>query len=705
MPAHDLNVALETHFGFSQFREGQQEAIQHVLEGGNVLVVMPTGSGKSLCYQLPAMLLPGVTLVISPLISLMKDQVDSLRQKGIPATFINSSIPRPEMLDRLRGMENGTYKLVYIAPERFRDAGFIRASKQAGVSLIAVDEAHCISQWGHDFRPDYMRIRNSLSHWPDAAVMAMTATATTKVRADILDQLASDDRAEFESLVYGFRRDNLHIQITRSSTHAHKYDRLIEVAKKYESGIVYCSTRAHVESVHTQLASEYIEASMYHAGLRDEERASVQEHFMSGKMPIVIATNAFGMGIDREDVRFVVHWDIPGSLEAYYQEIGRAGRDGKPSHCELLYNYADVKTQEFFLEGSNPKRETLIEVWKLLKKTCAEEPQARSVEEWAMEVASSKNGMAVGTCLYMLERAGLINREIGAQRRVYTYSLNPKGDEASLSEQIDILRDKRARDEKKLDDLLRFVGSMKCRHADILEYFGEVASSPTCKMCSNCVRDTSGFREPSEAEWIEVQKILSCVARVNGRFGRGRICQILLGSASQQITNFGLNKLSTYGLMRNRSEAYIKQILEQLILDGCVEISRGEYPVLSLTRRGRQVVQRKADLVMEWPGEAASRKTSGSGSKSGGSKAEIEARGLENPDLYQMLVDWRREEAKERKIPAFQIFSNRALRAIAAAAPTSEIDLQGVWGVGPQKIGQYASAVLDIVDEWTEKHA
>ena len=360
---HDAREALQKHFGFRAFLDGQEEVIGGVLAGRDALVVMPTGGGKSLCYQLPAMVMDGVTIVISPLIALMKDQVDALQARGIPATLINSTLTPGEQKERIAGLRDGEFKLVYVAPERFSSGLFLDALGRAEIAFFAVDEAHCLSQWGHDFRPDYLRIGHALEKLGSPQVLALTATATPEVRADILQHLRLRDPL---LAVRGFSRPNLALHITHCEKSRAKYERLKDVIRQWKTGIIYCATRKKVEQVSAELADWRVKATVYHGGLDDGEREQAQNRFLQRGADIAVATNAFGMGIDRSDVRFVVHFDVPGSIEAYYQEAGRAGRDGEPSHCELLFNFADTKTQEFFIEGGNPSFETIRDIYQAL---------------------------------------------------------------------------------------------------------------------------------------------------------------------------------------------------------------------------------------------------------------------------------------------------------------------------------------------------
>ena len=416
MSPHPLNASMKDErfrvlnekFHFSGFRKWQEEIIDTLLTRRDVVVVMPTGSGKSLCYQLPALLLDGVTLVISPLIALMKDQVDGLVQNQIPATFINSVLTPSEQGQRLREIQQGRYKLVYIAPERFRNPGFMEGIQSCRVSLFAVDEAHCVSEWGHDFRPDYLRLKGVVERLSLPPVAALTATATPDVRRDIITQLGLRQPVTF---VAGFDRPNLRFQVKKVEGEADKIDAILGLLKKKaEKGIIYAATRKNVETLALALRSNGYNAGGYHAGMEMESRKFVQDRFMEGTLPVVVATNAFGMGIDKADLRFVVHYDIPGSLEAYYQEVGRAGRDGKPATCLLLFNYGDTFTQEFFIDGSYPPRDMIERTYEVLCDIGTDEIEMTQ-KALAERLGSTKsNEMAVSSCLKILEKAGCIER-------------------------------------------------------------------------------------------------------------------------------------------------------------------------------------------------------------------------------------------------------------------------------------------------------
>jgi ATP-dependent DNA helicase RecQ len=406
-------AALHEHFGFTDFRAGQREVIEAILAGHDTVVVMPTGGGKSLCYQLPALLKDGATVVVSPLIALMKDQVDALRARALPATFINSSIDFEEQKARIAGVRRGEFKLVYVAPERFRSNFFVEALRSTNVSLFAVDEAHCVSTWGHDFRPDYLRLKSAIAEIGRPQVAALTATATPYVRADIIEQLGL---VEPRAFVSGFDRPNLSINVVHTQKEREKIAHVRRLAETSGgSGIIYSSTRKSVEQVAARLREARLSVVAYHAGMEDAERVRAQEEFMAGAKQMIVATNAFGMGIDKPDIRFVAHYHLPGSIEAYYQEIGRAGRDGLPASCMLLFNYADKRTQDYFIEGSYPPPEVIAKVYEALVGTG--QPRIELSTREIAARAAVRNEMAVQSALIILEKAGHIERGAASENR------------------------------------------------------------------------------------------------------------------------------------------------------------------------------------------------------------------------------------------------------------------------------------------------
>jgi ATP-dependent DNA helicase RecQ len=476
--------ALQQHFGYPAFRKGQEAVVRSVLSGRPTIAILPTGGGKSLCYQLPALLLEGTTVVVSPLVALMKDQVDALRARGIAATFINSSLPDSERQERQAAVRRGEYRLVYVAPERFKSPSFLSAMAGLKVPLLAVDEAHCISAWGHDFRPEYQQLARAREQLRAERVLALTATATPEVRRDIADALELRDPKVF---VAGFDRPNLFIEVLRVSGDKDKLGRLLAVARSGGPGLVYAATRKNVEKVVAVLRAGGLDALGYHAGMADGERTSVQERFVRGEAPVIVATNAFGMGVDKADIRFVAHFDVPRSLEAYYQEIGRAGRDGLPSHALLLFNFADVMMQRRMIEAGRPSRDLVERAW-----DAARGLLKGSTEELAAACAVTASELS--GAVRLLESAGHLERGLGrdGQFFVATPSVSPD----DLAVDFELLELRVARERQMLDRLVRFADTRGCRRQNLLRYFGDADAPRGCEACESC----KGSRAPEAEE-------------------------------------------------------------------------------------------------------------------------------------------------------------------------------------------------------------
>ncbi|BDS08708.1 hypothetical protein NT6N_37480 [Oceaniferula spumae] len=698
MAAAGIKDALETlkkHFGFDGFLDAQEEVVDQILSGQDGLIVMPTGGGKSLCYQLPAMCLDGVTLVVSPLIALMKDQVDALQEKGIPATMINSTLSWDEQRQRIDQMKRGEFKLVYIAPERFRAAAFMDALKEVKISLFAVDEAHCLSQWGHDFRPEYMRLGKALDKIGRPQAIALTATATPVVRKDILEVLAL--REPFET-VSGFSRPNLSLSIVEVDKHKVKHARLREIVSQWKTGIVYCSTRKRVEEVGELLHSWGVKSIAYHGGMTPDERERTQNIFISRKADVAVATNAFGMGIDRSDVRFVLHYEVPGSIEAYYQEAGRAGRDGEAAYCELLFNYADTRTQEFFIEGANPGYKTICDVYQFLQNDSDANFEIQRTIDEIKDGADVKNGMAVGSALGILIRNGYLERfDIPGKRMKGTRLLQPNVLTSKLNIDQYALEEKERRDREKLDSMVHLCYGRQCRQQAILEYFGE-EDAQTCGTCDVCINAFGGeAREPaSDEELLIVRKALSGVARMSrkvggkweGIFGRGRIVQMLMGSKSQEIKRVRLDELSTHGILKPCGTAYLNELFRSLQNAGLVFTQRGEFPLLTLTPQGEKVMLGKSSCRLVWP-----EKHQVSAVKE--SDMIIEEFGFDG-QLYDRLRDLRQNLAQQERVPPYQIFPNKTLEYFTRLRPKTMDAGMRIKGVGEVKAAKY---LQDFIDE------
>ncbi len=679
-------AVLERHFGFRAFLDGQEAVIRSVLSGTDTLVVLPTGGGKSLCYQLPALLLEGQTVVVSPLIALMKDQVDALAARGIPAAFINSSLTDTEIEARLDRMARGEFRLVYVAPERFKSPRFMAALGPLSVALFAVDEAHCISQWGHDFRPDYLRLKQALAVLGQPTVLALTATATPEVRADIVAQLALGGHGRRPPAVFvtGFARPNLAFAVTRVRGAQDKLDRLTAAIRERRTGIVYCATRRNVERCARALRDRGLACVAYHGGLSDDQRTEAQARFMSRAVPVAVATNAFGMGIDRPDLRFVLHADVP----------------------ELLFNYADVRTQEFFIEGANPTRDLIAATHAALIRLGRPGPIRMSIAALADAVGTGFNDMGVATALYLLERAGFIRRGYEPGSRTYTTELvEPERPLDALDIDFQRLDAKRERDELKLKRMLEYAGSRTCRQYGILNYFGdaEAESLQRCGRCDRCRASAAGSaRLPADEEALIVQKALCAVGRLRGRFGRGRIAQVLVGSRAREVLDAGLDRLPTYGALSGESLDFVWNLLDALVAAGCIEIRGEDYPTASLTPSGLSVARGAAQVPIVWPERRVARPGPAASRRAGKPAAAPAGRALDPAAaaLFARLKAWRRRKAAAMGgVPAYVIYPDATLRALAEARPRRPADLLSVQGIGPAKVARYGRETLALLED------
>ena len=596
----DLQNILKTYFGYDEFRNGQDKLIESIIEGRDALGIMPTGGGKSICYQLPAIALDGITIVISPLISLMKDQVDSLNELGINAAFINSTLDNGEFLQILEGIRGNSYKIVYVAPERLNTDSFINLVKDISISLVAVDEAHCISQWGHDFRPSYLEIPrfiNSLKQRP--AVAAFTATATKEIIKEIKRLIGLRNPIEVTT---GFDRPNLYYQVLKVSNKSKFLIEYLNENFKTESGIVYCATRKSVESLVKILNDKGFSAVGYHGGMNSEERQNNQDEFILGNKRLIVATNAFGMGIDKPDVRFVIHYNMPKNMEAYYQEAGRAGRDGEKSDCILLYSASDIVKQKLMIQ----------------------------------------------------------NDDIDPKRQEMLY--------------------------KNLQYLVNYCNTNDCLRNQILNYFDEDSASDKCKNCSNCI-DSSEMMDIT----LEAQKILSCIYRVNQRYGANMVIQVLRGSKNKKVLEARLDNVSTYGIMKEYSDSAISEIIMTLVSSGYIHMTHDKYPVLKLTSKSADVLSGKTKLhhkkhLLQKKDE---KEKASKSIKGGNIDFDIE--------LFEKLKQYRYKIAQEKGLPPYVIFHDIALKEMATYLPVNKESFLEIKGVGEKKYENYGEGFIDII--------
>lgn len=595
-------------FGHPDFRGGQREVIDAVLGGDDALVVMPTGSGKSVCYQLPACLVDGVSIVVSPLIALMKDQVDQLSALGLPVTFINSSISRDEQLRRMNEISYGVHKIVYVAPERFKSPRFVEALRGVDIGLFAVDEAHCISQWGHDFRPDYRRLGDVRKELGSPRTIALTATATPTVQDDILEGLGLREAQVF---VRGFERPNLEFEVFQARGGEAKEDRIEALCRHHdgESVVVYCATRKQVKSVTGALRRRGLDAGIYHGGMPDAERAAAQDNWAAGELPILVATNAFGMGVDKSDVRAVIHYNVPSSLEAYYQEAGRAGRDGDPANCLLLFNYGDRGIHEFFMENSYPDAAAYRAVWKELR-ALGEGAQPFDRQRFANRVRGV-HPMGVDTILRSLRYGGYLEDGVRSGQSWIAVTQDVSASELDIDWEHAATR--RAIATSQLEDVVGYASAQGCRQNFIVEHFGGTPQrAEGCGTCDHCAgmaeyavdaleelaREVRTRDEPG----IVLKKLLAGLARARGRFGAHAVAQMLRGANTKKMRNTSLGNLSTFGILDDLKQDDIVHLLDVLARHGLA--AANQHGCLGLTDLGNLVMldeeQPPASLAREW---------------------------------------------------------------------------------------------------------
>jgi ATP-dependent DNA helicase RecQ len=585
-PETELHAALGKFFHYPAFRPGQLDALHHILARRDTLVVMPTGSGKSLIYQLAALVQPGTALVISPLVALMKDQVDSLTGRGISATFINSSLTFAEQDKRLNAMARGQYKIVLVAPERLRSGSFRGALKNADLNLLAIDEAHCVSQWGHDFRPDYLQLGNARREFRPPVTLALTATATTRVQDDICKSL---ELAQPERLVMGFNRPNLYLEVLNAPNVKTKLELTREfLAAQQGAGIIYVGTRRDAEEVadFVREACKLL-VGYYHAGLSNDARAETQDKFLAGDLPLVVATNAFGMGIDRPDVRFVLHYAVPGTLEAYYQEAGRAGRDGLPARATLIYSPRDTALQESFIANDSPREEDLRSVYSFVA-------GHSQISFGLLEQALGLREITARVALEQLESGGLLQREPFDEFNMMRVQAAPLNQRA-LQEIVTRTRERQNHKRRLLARMVSYAETNACRRRVILDYFGDhgTADAPLC--CDNDVarqeiRETRPNQRPAATETEHIAlTVLETVRAFQRKMGKGKLIDILRGSRAKDVQPFV--KSPSFGKLSGVRKSDLDTLLAQLQNDGFIKQVGGEYPTLTLTPRGENALE------------------------------------------------------------------------------------------------------------------
>ena len=614
VPDGDRRAATVLHrvFGFDSFRGRQEEIISHVIGGGDALVLMPTGGGKSLCYQIPALVRPGTGVVISPLIALMQDQVQALRQLGIRADFLNSTQDPGTRHVVEQQFKAGELDLLYLAPERLRAPGTLQLLDASRISVFAIDEAHCVSQWGHDFRPDYLELQVLHERWPDVPRIALTATATQATREEIAIRLKL---AGSKLFVSSFDRPNIQYRIVPKNEPKKQLLHFLRTEHPGDAGIVYCLSRDSTEKLAAFLTDNDIPALPYHAGLDSGVRADHQARFLREDGLVMVATIAFGMGIDKPDVRFVAHLDMPRSVEGYYQETGRAGRDGQPATAWLAYGLADVVQQRRMIDSSE---------------------------------------------------GNVAHRRLMASH---------------------------------LDAMLALCEATDCRRTQLLAYFSE--RTVACGNCDTCLSPPQTFDGT-----VPAQKLLSTIVRLNQelgqRYGAGQVIDILLGRKTQKVSEKAHHELKTFGIGTELSESQWRGVVRQLLAQGLLAV-QGEYQTLALTATSAEVLrgQRQVMFRQDAPTPKAARSSRGpaGGGAAGRAKlADVEL-SPEQESVFEELRAWRGATAKEQGVPAYVVFHDATLRAIAAAGPSSLPELVGISGVGESKLAKYGDGILEVLGQ------
>ncbi|MFR8148586.1 RecQ family ATP-dependent DNA helicase [Adlercreutzia equolifaciens] len=668
-------AVLASRFGYDAFRPGQEAVVSALLAGRDVLAVMPTGAGKSVCYQVPAVVIEGMALVVSPLVSLMADQVRAVQEAGIRGAYLNSTLTPGQQAEVLRRAAGGAYDLMYVAPERLADPRFAEFARTAPLSLVAVDEAHCVSQWGQDFRPSYLSIGDFIASLPvRPPVAALTATATDLVRRDIVRLLGLQDAA---CTVTGFDRPNLRFAVERREP-KQKLARLDEFIdeRRAESGIVYCAKRATVEEVCDHLRERGIAATRYHAGLSADERERNQRAFVNDEAPVMVATNAFGMGIDKSNVSYVAHFNMPGSVEAYYQEAGRAGRDGSPAECLLLWCDGDIATGRFFIEQESTHEGLTAE-------------EAEVVRASRRRMLESMVGYCYTTgCLraYILRYFGEGGHDEALPSQGGATEVAPYGGAgaggANLLDGAACAPDSRD-GHAACDPTLRRGGSWSALPTE-----ENSASSSAKRCCSNCDGEFEAVDVTAEA-----RAIMRCVQALRGRFGKTTVVDVLRGADTENLRQWGLVNLPVYGTSEAR-RALLMEVVELLAADGYLAITEGKFPLVGFGPRYREAAE--PDFALRIKQTPKVRKGSAAKLPKAARPGAADL-GAADAELFERLRALRLRLAQEAAVPPYVIFHDATLAAMAAARPATEEELLALPGVGEKKLATYGKAFLEEI--------
>ena len=722
--APDLLEHLQRVFGYDEFRPHQEEAVRAALEGRDTLVVMPTGAGKSLTFQLPAAIGNGTTLVVSPLIALMRDQVFALLERTsfdqLGVAFLNSSQDQNEQRDILSLLRAGKLKLLYVAPERLRSNAFLETLREVKIERLVVDEAHCISEWGHDFRPDYLAIGDVLRVLGHPPVMAVTATATTRVQESIAANLSMRDPT---IIIGGFNRPNLHFSVVRCKNELERSNKLFAALPKLlsrgGSGLIYVSTRKQCESVGDlaaqALAPLDIKVGSYHAGMDQSLRSAMQSAWISGQVPLLVATNAFGMGVDKPDVRFVIHWGFPESPESYYQEAGRAGRDGKRARVVVLAcPVADRKLREFFIDNEAITSDDLGDVVARLGRLTVHEPVRIPRFWWDQEFGWREPKPRV--VLGKLERAGLIERLGEGTDGTLLRARETRISAEKARELKRGLERERTERMARLDEMSAYVKARVCRRRILLDYFGDIELDDSDEAQANCCDVCDAKRNGSDLlETVapsmpqsraaapdaiaNIYDLLQGLDALSPPVGKSRLTRILRGSRARDAERYVQSPI--FGACASVSVARLGEWLDELIARGLLhQGDEDEFFVVRVTQTGRKSWQSRDGVDLELPGRSRASSSSSSTERptrvvTGDADANFDDE--EDGPLFERLRSWRTERAKEERVPPYCVFSDKTLREIARQKPSDETELAGINGIGDKKLEKYGADVIGVV--------